>query len=298
MTRYTPLWQQGGTYPAAVDRGLIGTLWPASGSTGGAATTVVNTMNVSVAAGTAAVAMAAAVNLSELCRWDAAEVVTLSAAPPSGSSRIDLVVLQVRDNAIDSGGNNDFVFQAIAGAVATPGPGAVPVVPNNAYPICQLTVPGGAANLNGVTVTDRRVPSLLGRDVLHCAYYRNAAQGVPAASQTLWYDTVISDPAGLYNSVSGYFTAPVAGLYRIYASAGIVGVAGQWGQITINRPPSNVRALGTSHMNSAVWVTCQAQMVEKFNPGEQVIVVTAAGSATSLNTGLANLLQIDYLGTG
>ena len=45
-----------------------------------------------------------------LCRWDgnADGTVTLSTpAPPSGSTRIDLVIVQVRDNAIDSGGNND-----------------------------------------------------------------------------------------------------------------------------------------------------------------------------------------------
>jgi hypothetical protein len=168
MTRYAPLWQQAGTYPAGTDRGLLGALWPASGSTGGAATTIANTMQVSVAPGTAAVALGTAGALTQLCRWDAAEVVTLVAAPPAGSSRIDLVVLQVRDNTLDSGGNNDFIFQAIAGAGGTPGPGAVPAVPNNAYPVAQLTVPGGAANLNGVTVVDRRItaglmmPTLVG----------------------------------------------------------------------------------------------------------------------------------------
>ena len=29
MTRYAPLWQQAGSYPASVDRGLLSTLWPA-----------------------------------------------------------------------------------------------------------------------------------------------------------------------------------------------------------------------------------------------------------------------------
>src|SRR6516164_10550384 len=98
MTRYTPLWQQAGTYPASVDRGLLSTLWPASGSTGGAVTTVANTMTTSVAPGTAAVALTTAGALTQLCRWDAAEVVTIATAPVSGSSRTDLVVLQVRDN--------------------------------------------------------------------------------------------------------------------------------------------------------------------------------------------------------
>jgi hypothetical protein len=181
--RYAPLWQQAGSYPASTDRGLMSTLWPSSGSTGGAVTTVANTMNVSVAPGTAAVVCGT--YGTELCRWDANEVVTLQAAPVSGSSRIDLIVLQVRDNALDSGGNNDFIFQAIAGTVGTPGPGAVPAVPANAYAVAQLTIAGGIANLNGVTVTDLRIPYLSGMSRLIGRSYLTAnTTAVSAATDT------------------------------------------------------------------------------------------------------------------
>jgi hypothetical protein len=176
MTRYTPLWQQNSSYPASVDRGLIATLWPTSGSTGGPAAAVAGTMNISVPAGAAAVALTTAANLLELCRWDAAEVVTLTASPPSGQSRIDLVVLQVRDSAVDAGSNNDFLFQAVAG-VPTTGTPVVPAAPTNAYPICQVLVPGAVANLNTATVTDVRPGAALAVPGVAAAQYNPAAQG-------------------------------------------------------------------------------------------------------------------------
>jgi hypothetical protein len=111
-------------------------------------------MNVSIPPGTAAVPLQAGQGAA-VCTWDAAEVVTLAAAPPSGQSRIDLVVAQVRDNAIDGGANNDFVFAAVAGTAAASNP-AAPAVPTNAYVMCQVLVPGAAANLNTATITDRR----------------------------------------------------------------------------------------------------------------------------------------------
>jgi hypothetical protein len=215
MTRYTPLWQQAGTYPASVDRGLLSTLWPTSGSSGGAVTTVANTMTTSVAPGTAAVALTSAANLTQLCRWDAAEVVTHAAAPPAGSSRIDLVVLQVRDNTLDAGGNNDFIFQAIQGAGGTPGPGAVPAVPTNAYPMGQLTVPGGAANLNGVTVTDRRLP-LIPQASPHCEVYLTTPQSVGAGTITqVTFDTVEGGTG--WDMTNHRYVCPVAGRYLVDA---------------------------------------------------------------------------------
>jgi hypothetical protein len=113
-------------------------------------------MNVSIPPGRAAVALQAGANTA-LCAWDAAEVVTSPAAPASGNSRIDVVILQVRDPQLDAGVNNDFLFQLLAGAPTTGTPVA-PTVPANAMAICSYTVPGAAANLNGVTVNDARIP--------------------------------------------------------------------------------------------------------------------------------------------
>jgi hypothetical protein len=251
MTRLAPLWQQNATYPAQTDRVLVATLWPTSSSVGGAVTTVSNTMNVSVAPGTAAVSLGASgVNYSALCRWDAAETVTLATAPPSGQSRISLIVAQVRDAALDAGANNDFIFQEVAGT-ATTGTPVAPAVPANAYAIAQLTIPGGSANLNGVTVVDLRatlvtapeLPSPLAataalatytdpagdvwvakggvnagawrraRDVLQARVYRAAAWTLTNNGQ-IPFDTAVFDNYGLF--VANAFTVPVAGTYLAY----------------------------------------------------------------------------------
>ena len=149
MTRYAPLWQQAGSYPSQLDRYLMGALWPIGGKSAGAVTAVNNTMNVSIAPGNVAVPLQAGQGAA-LCHWDAAEVVTLAAAPGAGTSRIDLIVCQVRDAALDGGGNNDFVFAAVTGVpAASPG---VPAVPTNALAVATVTVPATVANLNTAVI--------------------------------------------------------------------------------------------------------------------------------------------------
>ena len=167
MTRFAPLWQQAGSYPSQLDRYLLGALWPSGGLLGGAASAVADTMNISLAAGSAGVPLQPGQG-SALCHWDAAELVTLDAAPPTGESRVDLIVAQVRDNQIDGGPFNDWVFQVVTGTPAVLArvdtrdeppedevePRAVaPAVPANALALYAVTVPGGAANLNGATIT-------------------------------------------------------------------------------------------------------------------------------------------------
>ena len=164
MARLTPLWQQALTYPARLDRQLLGAVWPGGGVIGGAVTAVANTMGVSVAPGTAAVPLAAG-NGGALCTWDAPEPVTLAAAPGSGTSRIDLIVVQVRDPDLDAGANGDFIVTAVKGIAAafdagakdeaSAFAGAPPAVPANALAICQVLVPGAAANLNTATISQR-----------------------------------------------------------------------------------------------------------------------------------------------
>ena len=187
MTRYAPLWQQAGSYPAQLDRSLLGALWPVGGASGAAATAVANTMTVSLPPGAVAVPLAPGQG-SALCRWDAAEVVTLDAAPPSGQSRIDVIVAQVRDTAIDAGPNTDFIFAVVKGTPAASAP-AAPATPANAYAMYAVTVPGAAANLNGATITDRRtslvaapyaLPAIYGSPVLTTDTFGNVNMLLPA----------------------------------------------------------------------------------------------------------------------
>jgi hypothetical protein len=81
--------------------------------------------------------------------------VTLAAAPPAGQSRIDLIICQVRDNVLDAGPNNDFIFTSVTGT-ATSGTPAVPATPTNAIAVNQVLVPGNVTNLNTATITDLR----------------------------------------------------------------------------------------------------------------------------------------------
>ena len=153
MAHSPVLWQQGGSYPAQADRQLLATLWPTGGLLGGAVTAVANAMTVTVAPGSAGVALQPGQGTA-LCHWDAAEPVgPLDPAPPSGESRIDLIVCQVRDPDIDGGANRDFVFAVVKGTAATTP--TTPAVPQNALALCAVTVPGGAANLNSAIISPR-----------------------------------------------------------------------------------------------------------------------------------------------
>jgi hypothetical protein len=132
-------------------------------------------------------------------------VVTLPAAPPSGQSRVDLVIAQVRDHALDAGANNDFIVTSVTGVPAASNPG-VPALPTNALAIAQVLVPGAVANLNTATVTDVR-------------------PGVLTVPPVLGYTEVTADQAALGNlptNVTGLacaFTLPVARRVSVAAQA-------------------------------------------------------------------------------
>jgi hypothetical protein len=217
MTRFAPLWLQEASYPSTLDRGLMAALWPNGGVLGGAVTTVANTMGVSIAPGSVAVPLQTGQG-SALCRWDAPEVVTLTAAPPSGQSRIDLLVCQVRDNALDSGANNDFIFAAIAGTPAASAPGT-PATPANAYAMSTVLVPGGAANLNGATLGPLSGPlSVTPRPTGRCQL--GTAQSIPNNTATLITNMAATALGGgmvLAPSGAGLIV-PVGGTYSVKAS--------------------------------------------------------------------------------
>ena len=158
MAKYPPLYNQSLSYPAQLDRQLLAALWPSGGASGGAVTAVANTMQVSIAPGSAAVPLQPGQG-SALCHWDGAELVTVDPAPPTGTDRYDLIICEVRDNVIDGGPNNDFQFRVVTG---TPGgtPWQMPPTPPNALAMAALGLPGGDPNLNRVTIRDLRSQGL------------------------------------------------------------------------------------------------------------------------------------------
>lgn len=220
MTRYAPQWLQTtpAGYAAAVDRRLIGALWPTAAATG-CAVTVASAMTLNVAAGQVAVPTSNGTG-SLLCSSDAVEQVTLAAAPASGLNRIDLVVCQARGNDVDGGSNNDFLFAAVTGtAAATP---AAPAVPANAVALAQILVPGGSAQVTAANITDRRPLALAA----------GAAQGgVPAGR--VWPSAQTVQGSGVLGRIQllatdymqggmraapapfGGLIVPVDGIYRV-----------------------------------------------------------------------------------
>lgn len=149
--KYPPLWQQALSYPSQLDRYLLGALWPGGGANGGAVTAVADTMDLTISPGAIGVPLQPGQGTS-LCCWDAPELVTVDPSPPSGTNRYDLIICQVRDPAVDGGPNGDFVLKTVAGGDAQ----GSAVVPQNAIALAEVGVAGGSANLNGMTIWDRR----------------------------------------------------------------------------------------------------------------------------------------------
>src|SRR6516165_3171330 len=155
--RYTPLWEQAGSYAAGVDRRLISSLWP-NAATSGMTVTATSGMVLAVAPGFAAVPSSNNTG-SLLCVSDAIENVTLTAAPAAGNSRIDIVYVQPRANDIDGGPNNDFIFAAVAGAASTGTP-TPPTLPAGALALANVAVGGGVAAIVAANITDQRPGNL------------------------------------------------------------------------------------------------------------------------------------------
>ena len=200
---HTPvLWQQASAYPAQADRQLLAALWPSGGALGAAVTAVPNGMQVSVAAGSAAVPLQSGQG-SALCHWDAAELVTLDAAPGSGTSRIDLIVCQVRDHDLDGGDNNDFVLTPPVKGTAQATPVA-PAVPANAFALAQVTVPGAAANLNAATITPMAGPLSVARGQLAYAQITATVGGITGPIDVPGLALGVFVPAGRRLKVTGY----------------------------------------------------------------------------------------------
>jgi hypothetical protein len=157
MTRFTPLWEQAGSYAASMDRRLIGALWPSARCDG---------MAVSVDAGTTLdiqpgyASLPSANNTgSVLCASDAIEQLLLPAAPASGLSRVDVVIIHPRGADLDGGTDNDWIYECVQGAEASSAP-PVPATPLGCLAIANVNRPGGSASIAPADITDVRPGSL------------------------------------------------------------------------------------------------------------------------------------------
>ena len=211
MTRYTPLWEQAGSYAASVDRRLIAAIWPTAGCQGCAVTADGTTMNLTVAPGAVVVPSQNATG-STLCVSDANEVVTLAAAPPSGQSRIDVVTCHPRANDLDGGSNNDFIFDKVQGAAgSTP---SAPVVPAGQVALFRCTIPGASSALTAAMLTDvRPLPPMAGGHALVCVVHASASWIFGGTVVPAQFNVKDYDPYNCFNTATYTFTAPIAGRY-------------------------------------------------------------------------------------
>jgi hypothetical protein len=225
VTRHTPNWLQQGSYSGAYDRDVLGALWPAPASSGCAVTTS-SGMVLNVASGRVAVPTQNNTG-STLCSSDAVEQVTITAAPPSGQNRYDLVICRPRGNDLDGGTNNDFIFDVVAGTpAATP---TIPATPAGTVVLAQVYVPGGSAAVTQANIADVR-PGGLTPGAASVARVNGRIRQTAATTLTnasiIPITSMAADPAwplkgGMTVNNNG-LRVPVAGLYHVSFGLGSI----------------------------------------------------------------------------
>jgi hypothetical protein len=154
MTRFTPLWQQGGEYAATEDRRLVGSLWPSAAITGFAVSAQGGGFRINVAAGGAAIP-APDQSGSLLCVSDGIEQVDLDLPGTGGTeNRIDLIAIELHGTELGLTGEPGFDVIAIRGQfAAAPLP---PGLPPGCLSLAQIAVNNGAVTIAPGNITDLR----------------------------------------------------------------------------------------------------------------------------------------------
>ena len=154
--RTPPSWLQNGSHTAENDRlTTTGSLWGVSGIVRSAdlAVTASSGMNLSVAAGWAAILGTYQTNMGTYMAYnDAAATATITTADPS-NPRIDLVCITVNDAAY-SGSLNSVAINVVKGTAA--GSPSVPSTPTNSIALAQVAVAAGATTISSGNITDVR----------------------------------------------------------------------------------------------------------------------------------------------
>ena len=226
-------------------------------------------------------------NHTALCYWSAAEIVQLTAAPPSGQSRIDLIVCQVRDNQLDGGANNDFIFQAIAGAPAVSNP-AVPATPANAAQVCSVLVPGAAADLSTATITDLRGGLMPGSEAgrLHA---QSAFTFPNGANVKIPFDTTDFLRGGVTANAQG-LRVPVGGLYQVDAQLYLQGASNITRTVmTVTKngaSPNVLQCEGPAGVGVGPFIVLQSHSPLQLVAGDTLYgYATVSGGAMNLTAG-------------
>jgi hypothetical protein len=295
VTRYTPLWLQAGSYPAAGDRRLIAAIWPAA-VVSGCAVTVQANMNLNVGVGWVVVPTANNTG-SVLCASDSIEVVTLGTAPGAGTNRIDVVACTVTSTDIGTTAGDAFSFTSVAG---TPSASPVaPTVPAGSVAIAQVLVLGGQATVQAGNITDRRNPSQP-RDTLHAKMGRAAAQAFAAGGGPITFDTVLFDLQGMWSAAAGGFVVPVPGIYLVTGSLQLgVMAGGSYAQMQAIQNASVLYGATLDQVASSAGLGPSVSITMKCAAGDVIkIGVNTSVAVSSLGGTQFCWGGLDYLGTG
>jgi hypothetical protein len=215
MALETPIWLQGGTYSARLDRSLLDVIFTEGVvDPGGSALLVAQRAagandSVDVAAGAAIIAGDDEADQGKYYVRNTAVTNVVFTPAPGSDSRIDLLVLQVNDPTAGGSAGDNATFVVVEGSVA--GSPVPPAVPDTAIPLAEVLRTATDTSITDAMITDRRVASVL---------------AVPADVASLG-DIGDVDLAGLsdgdiirYDSASGDWLpeAPVAPIQTVQAT--------------------------------------------------------------------------------
>jgi hypothetical protein len=301
MTRYAPLWLQDETYPASVDRRLMGALWPSGGANGCMVSSAGAGMMLEIAPGSVAVPSANNTGTA-LCVSDAVENLALDpAVHPPNQERCDLIICQARGADLDGGTDNDFIFAFVTGVPYAPPFDPVrdtPATPPGALALARAIVVGGSVTIDAAHLTDMR-PGGLGaggpRDLLHARWVRTASLPVPSA---VIYDQASFDPGRLWVPwPASYFSIPTPGVYQISAQHHVDFSSPSWAQLQL--VVNGVSEFTTSADVVSIGVNLTLVQTRKCTTGDQIQINVGAGMGGTLSGGAqSNACSIDYLGSG
>jgi alkanesulfonate monooxygenase SsuD/methylene tetrahydromethanopterin reductase-like flavin-dependent oxidoreductase (luciferase family) len=159
----TPIWLQGGTYSARLDRSLLdvifteGVIDPGSNALQVTERAAGANDTVDVAAGAAIITGDDEANQGKYYVRNTAVVNVAFTPAPGSDERIDLLVLQVNDPTAGGSAGNNAVFEVVEGTVA--GTAVAPAVPDTAIPLAEVLRLSTDTTIVNARITDRRPTS-------------------------------------------------------------------------------------------------------------------------------------------
>jgi hypothetical protein len=163
MSLETPIWLQGGTNSARLDRSLLDVIFTEGViDPGGSALLVAERAagandTVDVAAGAAIITGDDEANQGKYYVRNTAVVNVAFTPAPGSDERIDLLVLQVNDPTAGGSAGDNAVFEVVTGTVAVSA--VPPAVPDTAIPLAEVLRLSTDTSIVNARITDRRPTS-------------------------------------------------------------------------------------------------------------------------------------------